>query len=126
MPLAISITSVEAGSLGVMFVGFNLTPSGNYPAGGDTLDFTAVTQDANFSGLLAAIEASLPPTQLAVWSQNGNLLFQYAPIIGAALNNSKLKIGASATFGTELSAGAYPAGITGDKITGTAQFRKLL
>lgn len=125
MPLAISITGSDPSGQGVVFVSGNITPSGNYPMGGDTLDFTAVSQDPNFFGVMATIDSSQPPTQLSIWSQNGNLLRQYVPIIGAALNNSKMKVSGSGTFGTELAAGAYPADVTADKITFSATFKKL-
>jgi hypothetical protein len=37
-----------------------------------------------------------------------------------------VKCGAVNTFGTELAAGAYPAAYTGDVVSFTAIFRKLL
>ena len=92
--------------------------SGNYPAGGDTVDFTSINDKI----------ASGECVQFSAWSTNGNLLFQYVPLgSGAtALNAWKLKISGSGTFGTELAAGAYPAGVTGDKVAWAATFRKLL
>lgn len=57
-----------------------LTFSGNYVAGGDTLDFTQVAD-------------KLPSTQIVqafAESQNGNSGY-YIPVQGAALNNWKLK-----------------------------------
>lgn len=125
MALAITLTSVDESALGVAYVTGMIAASGNYSTGGDTINFLTATQDANFSGLVPAVIATLAPIQLAVWSQNGNLLFQYAPIVGSGPTNCLLKVGASATFGTELSAGAYPAGVTGDKITFSAVFKKL-
>lgn len=119
MSLAIRITSIKADGQQYR-VAFNLVPSGSYVTGGDTLDFTNTTQDPSFIGLIPAIETSQPPNQLDVWSQGGNIANTLFPILGTALNNSKLKI--TSAFNTELSAGAYPGSITGDKICGEAIF----
>ena len=43
-----------------------------------------------------------------------------------ALSAWRVKISASATFGTELGTGAYPATITADTVIWQATFRKLL
>ena len=120
MALAITITSVT-GRQGVAEVSGKITASGNYTTGGDTLDFTKATQDAKFSGISAFIPSSQPPTQLSVWSANGQITNQYAPIIGSAQNNSKLFVG-GATFGTQLAAGAYPVAVTGDVIEFYSEF----
>lgn len=124
MALSVVINRVEAAGSYVEVEGV-LTASGNYVAGGDTIDFTSLTFGPNFSGLSGIIPSSQPPVELEAWSQNGNLVNQYVPIIGAALNNSKLKISAASTFGTEFTAGAYSAAILADIIGFRATFRKL-
>lgn len=124
MALAITITSCDASALGIIYVTGTITASGSYVTNGDTLNFLTATQDAKFSGLSPSIPATLAPIQLGVWSQGGTLAFQYVPVIGSGPTNCLLKVSASATFGTELSAGAYPAGVTGDKITFSAVFAK--
>src|SRR6266705_29604 len=70
-----------------------LTFSGNYPTGGDTLDFTQVAD-------------KLPSTQIVqafAESQNGNSGY-YIPVQGSGLNNWNLK--ALVGGGTEITAGA--------------------
>src|SRR5579859_3213194 len=125
MPIAVTISKVEASGQNLYAQGY-LTFSGNYSTGGDTLDFTQATADPSFQGLNPQIESTGPCDGLAAWSVNGNLLFQYVPIQGNALNNNKIKVSASGTFGTELAAGAYPAGVTGDKVAWTAAFKKMI
>jgi hypothetical protein len=86
--------------------------SGNYPTGGDTLDFTQVAD-------------KLPSTQIiqaVAESQNGNSGY-YVPVQGTALNNWKLK--AFSGGGTEISAGAYPASVTSDIVQIVITARKL-
>jgi hypothetical protein len=81
----------------------------------DTLDFTTVA-DKLCSECLA----------VAIASQTlGN---QYIAIGGpaTALNGWKVLCQNPGTFNTQLAAGAYPAGITGDVVTFTACLRKLL
>lgn len=92
--------------------------TGNYVTGGDTIDFTTL------GGLIPS--SSL--VSLALFSQNGNLLFQYVPIGGpaTALNAWKVKVNASGSFGSEHAASGYEAAITGDSIVWQAAFRKLL
>jgi len=75
------------------------------------------------------ITMSLAPTnvdssaQVFAESQNGNAGY-YITVQGTALNNWKLK--AIAAGGTEISAGAYPAGVTGDIVQLSITARKLL
>jgi hypothetical protein len=54
--------------------------SGNYPTGGDTLDFTTVADKLPSTHLI----------QVFADSQNGNAGY-YVPVTGSALNNWKLK-----------------------------------
>jgi hypothetical protein len=112
MPLAITITSIDAGADNIFVFG-TLTASGSYTTGGDTLDFTtAGTQ----------IPASKVPVQAWVGGSTGD---SYGWLKGTALNNQKVKI--STASGTELAAGAYPARITGDtSIQFEAVFSKLI
>jgi len=90
-----------------------LTFSGNYVSGGDTLDFTQVTN----------VLPSDTIVQVFAESQNGNSGY-YIPIQGAALNNWKLK--AFVGGGTEIGAGAYPGTVTGDIVQLSITARKLL
>jgi hypothetical protein len=114
--MSITITllpSNEDGSGSNLFYAIGtLTFSGNYPTGGDTMDFTTVAD-------------KLPSTQIVqvfADSQNGNAGY-YVPVQGTALNNWKLK--AFTGGGTEVSAGAYPGSVTGDVVQITITARKL-
>ena len=115
MPITISLSSSNVDGSGSNFsyaIG-TLTFSGNYPTGGDTLDFTQVAD-------------KLPSTQIIqsfAESQNGNGGY-YVAIAGSALNNWKLKPFTGG--GTEISAGAYPASVTTDVVQLAITARKLL
>jgi hypothetical protein len=103
MPITITLLPSNADGCGtnLFYAIASLTFSGNYPTGGDTLDFTTVAD-------------RLPSTQIlqvCAESQNGNAGY-YVPVQGTALNNWKLK--AFTSGGTELTAGAYPSTVTSD------------
>lgn len=105
---------------------FTVTPSGSYATGGDTLDLTAVFGTTGLPGY-SFPTASLPerveiqsvkPTSAAQTN-----LFEYSYVPGTTLANGKFQVftGAAAqTALTELSAGAYPAGVTAHVIEGVA------
>jgi hypothetical protein len=112
MPIAISITDIDAAADNVYVFG-TLTASGSYSTGGDTLDFTTVGSQ---------IAASQAPVQ--VWA-GGSTGDTYSWIKGAGLNNQKIKINTASN--TELASGAYPSRITGDaNIQFEAVFNKLI
>ncbi len=90
--------------------------SGSYATGGDTVDFTTIG-DKIFSAVAQG------PLQAVAFSQNG-AANAYVFVQGAAQNNWKLKIFIAG--GTELAAGAYPAGVTGDVVQYQLTIRKLL
>jgi hypothetical protein len=115
MPITISLTplNVDSSASNFVYAIATLTFTGNYPAGGDTLDFTQVAD-------------KLPSTQVVqafAESQNGNSGY-YVAVAGAALNNWKLK--GFNGGGTELTAGAYPASVTTDIVQLSITARKLL
>jgi hypothetical protein len=115
MPITISLTplNVDSSASNFVYAIATLTFSGNYPTGGDTVDFTQVAD-------------KLPSTQIVqafAESQNGNSGY-YIAVAGAALNNWKLK--AFNGGGTEISAGAYPASVTTDIVQLSITARKLL
>jgi hypothetical protein len=115
MPISIALTSnnVDSSASNFAYALATLTFSGNYPTGGDTLDFTPV--------------ASLLPTttvlQAFAESQNGGAGY-YVAVIGSALNNWKLKCFTGG--GVEITAGAYPAAVTTDIVQLMVTARKLL
>jgi hypothetical protein len=115
MPITISLSplNVDSSANNFVYAVATLTFSGNYPTGGDTLDFTTVAD-------------KLPSTQIVqafAESQNGNSGY-YVAVAGTALNNWKLK--ALNGGGTEITAGAYPAGVTTDVVQLAITARKLL
>ena len=82
MPITISLLSnnVDGSGSNLFYAIGTLAFSGNYPTGGDTLDFTTVAD-------------KLPSTQIIqvfADSLNGNAGY-YVPVQGSALNNWKLK-----------------------------------
>jgi hypothetical protein len=112
MPLAISITDIDAVAANIYVFG-TLTASGSYSTGGDTLDFTTVASQ---------LAASQAPVQVWIGGSTGDA---YSWVAGTALNNQKVKINTASN--TELASGAYPARITGDvSIQFEAVFNKLI
>ncbi|MFZ0037831.1 MAG: hypothetical protein WAK91_10435 [Candidatus Acidiferrales bacterium] len=119
MAIAITVQSIDASGSAVLVTG-TLAFSGNYSTGGDTLDWTTADEQIAPSG--ATIPSATPPQLVLISSVNGNA-DAYIPVQGSALNNWKVKCFAAG--GTEVSAGAYPSGITGDIVAFLAQFPKL-
>lgn len=117
MPLAVAITGTEFTGNSLHVYG-TLTPSGNYPALGDPLSFAGFDQ----------IKTDVPPIQVNIKSQKAAAnVFQYSYVPGspATLANGKMQTltGAAAQSGlTDLSAGAYPAGVLTDVIAFEAIF----
>src|SRR5216684_2405411 len=100
MPITISLSplNVDSSASNFVYAIGTLAFSGNYPTGGDTLDFTQVAD-------------KLPSTQIVqafAESQNGNSGY-YVVVAGSALNNFKLK--AFNGGGTEVTAGATVEGL---------------
>jgi hypothetical protein len=115
MPITISLTplNVDSSASNFVYAIASLAFTGNYPTGGDTVDFTQVTD-------------KIPSTQIVqafAESQNGNAGY-YVVVAGTSLNNWKLK--AFVGGGTELTAGAYPASVTTDVVQLSITARKLL
>lgn len=100
------------------YVFITITPSGSYVSGGDTFDLTAITRPVGAPPLPGGGAAVAPlPTQVTINSRNG---YSYSYVPGTTRANGKLKVNTAAN--TELSAGAYPAGVTGDVITAQIVF----
>src|ERR1700719_3371260 len=100
MPITITLlpSNVDGSGSNLLYAIGTLAFSGNYPTGGDTLDFTQVAD-------------KLPSTQIIqafADMEHGNAGYD-VPTPGAALNNWKLK--AFTGGGTEITAGAYPVGV---------------
>ncbi len=114
MALALTIVSVDAAADNLYVFG-TVVASGSYATGGDTLDFTTV---ANRLG------ASQAPLQVRMGGLTGDA-YSFVRATPATLANGKIKINTASN--TELTAGAYPARITGDaNIQFEATFAKLI
>jgi len=111
--ISLSPQNVDSSASNFVYAVATLTFSGNYVTGGDTLDFTQVSNQLPSDTIV----------QVFAESQNGNSGY-YIPIQGTALNNWKLK--AFVGGGTEISAGAYPASVTTDIVQLSITARKLL
>lgn len=115
MAITISLqpNNVDSSASNFVYAVATLTFSGNYATGGDTLDFTQITN----------VIPSDTIVQVFAESQNGNSGY-YIPVQGATLNSWKLK--AFLGGGTEVTAGAYPASVTTDIVQLSITARKLL
>jgi hypothetical protein len=113
---ALTSRDVDGSAANFVYVTGQLKFSGSYTSGGDTLDWTTVADKLCSSQCL---------NLFLDWQGLGNC---YWPIGQAttALNGWKVKVGTVGTYGTEHGATAYEAAITGDLVTFTACFRKLL
>src|SRR5271157_1028193 len=111
--ISLSPQNVDSSASNFVYAVATLTFSGNYVTGGDTLDYTQVSNQLPSDTIV----------QVFAESQNGNSGY-YIPIQGTALNNWKLK--AFVGGGTEISAGAYPASVTTDIVQLSITARKLL
>jgi hypothetical protein len=143
MAAQVQIQSVQAAGQNII-VTFTVVLSGNYPTGGDSLNFTSsgtlpAIQDPAFVGMVAAIESS-NLLQADVWSQGGQQIAGASSVSYDVVRTTsgsppscnpatglKLKVGAvGANPTTEHAASAYEAAYTGDAVTGMAVFTKLL
>ena len=106
MAIAITLTQIQEGVDGVEVFG-SLVFSGVYPAGGDVIDWTTVAGLSTSNGRI--FTPSGVPVYGAIQGTTGD---DYGVVLGAALNNGKVKI--NTTSNAELAGGAYPARITGD------------
>jgi len=111
--ISLSPLNVDSSASNFVYAVATLTFTGNYPTGGDTLDFTQVADKLPSDTIV----------QVFAESQNGNSGY-YIPIQGTGLNNWKLK--AFLGGGTEITAGAYPASVTTDIVQLSITARKLL
>lgn len=114
MAIAIVVSRVDATQQGVTIEG-TLVPSGNYPAGGDVVNFSTVPQIPSNAGPLGLVEFNEQPASgatpsgyefwLIAGSTPANWLFYVVTAVGQPP--------------TQLGAGAYPASLA----AATIQFR---
>jgi hypothetical protein len=113
MALALTVHQFDVDSTGKqVYVAGVVTATGNYATGGDTLDLS----NQSF------IPSAQLPKQASLFTQTGQV-YNYAFIVGTALNTNKVKIYVAG--GTELASGAYPAAILNDVIAFSAVYPKL-
>ena len=113
MALTLTVNQFNVDALGKqVYVAGVVTASGSYTTGGDTLDLSTQSN----------IPSAQLPTQASLFTQTGQV-YNYAFIVGTALNNNKVKIYAAG--GSELASGAYPAAILNDIIAFSAVYPKL-
>ena len=115
MPISISIPpqNVDASGRNFVYAVGTLTFTGSYATNGDTLDLTTVADKLSSSQIV----------QIVADSVNGNGMY-YVAVVGSALNNHKLKVFSAG--GSELTAGAYPVGVTGDTVQVRITARKFI
>lgn len=131
MSAALQITNID-GSGNSMYVTFNIVVSGNYPPGGEVLNFAAAALDPAFQGIAARIISS-NLLQVDIWGQGGgsigsnqtNYVASCTKVSGVInpATGVKMKV---ATLGalTEHGATAYESQYLTDLITGMAVFSK--
>lgn len=117
MALAVTVSRIHhpQGSKEIKVYG-TIVASGNYPTGGDTLNLLSATYNLG-QGPPASSRVPIMGIILSVKANTAE--FQYLYIAGTTQANGVMQIytGAAAQSGlAELSAGAYPAGVTGDTI----------
>jgi hypothetical protein len=127
MAVTLTLTDVDPGTTQLYVFG-TVQLSGNYPSGGDTIDWTQLAKQVSVRG--QSVEASMVdpaygPIQ-ASFTVQGGTPNQYQMQQGAAANNWKMRGYSTGSSGAEFTGGAaYPNSALTDVITFTAQFRKL-
>jgi hypothetical protein len=104
MSLAITPGSIRVDSVGALcyiFAKLTVTNTVTYPTNGEVFDPSVLFTQYKCAPKL--------PYQISVSGVNG---YSFGYVAGATLATGKLKV--TTASNTELSAGAYPAGITGD------------
>ena len=127
MAVTLTLTDVDPGTTQLYAFG-TVTLSGNYPSGGDTIDWTQLAKQIAVRGQTVDSGMSDPaygPIQ-ASFTVQGGTPNQYQMQQGAAANNWKMRGFSTGSAGAEFTGGAaYPASASSDVITFSAQFRKL-
>jgi hypothetical protein len=138
MAAQVQINNVEASGQAIYVSGF-IVLTGNYPTGGDPLNFTTATADPTFVGLLPAIESS-GVLNVDVWSMGGSTIngsnsTNYdtictkagsPPIISPSTGVKLLVAALAASPSTQHSAAAYESQYLNDITAFMAVFTKNL
>lgn len=130
MALAVAVKSTTM-SQSEIVLNFQVTASGNYTAGGDTLDFYSATYPPGGPNLAA----TLPPRFVEILSQPSSgdtssvkYVYSYAP--GTDPSNGLMQVFGTGTASQDPlneipgAPTAYPVAVTGDTIVGRAYFTK--
>ena len=127
MAVTLTLTDVDPGTTQLYAFG-TVQLSGNYPSGGDTVDWTQLAKQLSLRGQSVDSSFADPaygPVQ-GSFAVQGGTPNQYQMQQGTAANNWKMRGYSTGSAGAEFTGGAaYPASATSDVITFTAQFRKL-
>lgn len=125
MSLKATVTSHDITQGNIRYFG-TIVPTGNYVAGGDQLDLGA---GAAYPPGEAGPMSTSAPFKVRIFSKaapNSGYDYEYVP--GSTASNGKMQVltgSAAQSPSTELTAGAYPGGVTGDTIAFEAEFRRI-
>jgi hypothetical protein len=127
MAVTLTLTDIDPGTTQLYAFG-TVQLSGNYPSGGDTIDWTQLAKQITVRGQTLESSMTDPPYGpiQASFTVQGGTPNQYQMQQGAAASNWKMRGYSTGSGGAEFTGGAaYPASATSDVITFSAQFRKL-
>lgn len=127
MPLAVSVANNRIAKVHNTFrVIGTIVPSGSYPTGGDPLNLATATYPIGQGPLPSTakpISVDIRSQHSTTTPQTNEFVYTYAPGTTQANGAMQVFTGAAAqTALTELSAGAYPAGVLADTIIFEAIF----
>lgn len=129
MPLTLAanqssaFSGVDAGQYLEYFF-FMVTPTGNYPAGGDPMSFAGVSD--LLKSTLPPIPGSTNIVSSSAAAGHSGFLYYYRPGTPSSISNGKMQVLQGNGVGAlqEFAAGAYSAAILADTIVGQAAFVK--
>jgi hypothetical protein len=127
MAVTLTLTDIDPGTTQLYVFG-TVQLSGNYPSGGDTIDWTQLAKQVAMRG--QTVESSMAdpaygPLQ-ANFTVQGGTPNQYQMQQGTLANNWKMRGYSTGSTGAEFTGGAaYPGSATADLITFSVQFRKM-
>lgn len=122
MAITFKVDANNSSDISQLIVYGTLVFSGSYVSGGDTLNFNTASGTQGGMGADAIKSASLPTFSVILeapvaGTPGSGYTYLYSP--GTSQANGKVQLFAG---GTELAAGAYPAGVTGAVVRGRFEF----
>ena len=127
MAVTLTLTDIDPGTTQLYVFG-TVQLSGNYPSGGDPVDWTQLAKQVAMRG--QTVESSMAdpaygPLQ-ANFTVQGGTPNQYQMQQGTLASNWKMRGYSTGSTGAEFTGGAaYPGSATADLITFSVQFRKM-